>query len=150
LKVCFRCGETKPVDEFFRHPMMADGRLGKCKPCTRSDVKQNREGRAEQYQAYERERASLPHRVAGRKAYAKTPEGRASRCRAHRNYVDRYPEKQGARNAVSNAIRDGKLIRQPCEKCGDPRSQAHHDDYSQPLAVRWLCDFHHKEHHKGI
>ena len=41
----------------------------------------------------------------------------------------------------------GVLIKKPCEKCGDPKAQGHHDDYSKPLDVRWLCAFHHREHH---
>jgi hypothetical protein len=41
LKTCFKCGETKDVDEFYRHPRMSDGRLGKCKSCTKKDVELN-------------------------------------------------------------------------------------------------------------
>lgn len=46
---------------------------------------------------------------------------------------------------VNNAIRDGKIARQPCEVCGR-KAQAHHEDYSKPLDVRWLCFQHHREH----
>lgn len=49
---------------------------------------------------------------------------------------------------VSNAIRDGRLHRQPCEKCGSERSDAHHADYSKPLEVQWLCRKHHGEQHR--
>jgi len=54
------------------------------------------------------------------------------------------------------AIKNGKLIPQPCEKCGfngkasNGRNlvHAHHDDYSKPLEVRWLCYYcHYEEHH---
>ena len=57
-------------------------------------------------------------------------------------WAARNPEKRSAQVAVSNAIRDGRLERQPCEVCGE-KAQAHHDDYSKPLDVRWLCPIHH-------
>lgn len=52
-----------------------------------------------------------------------------------------------ARVTVVNAIKLGHMQRQPCEVCGDLNSEAHHDDYDQPLVVRWLCKKHHEEHH---
>src|SRR5262245_28716069 len=41
-----------------------------------------------------------------------------------------------AYNAVHRAIKKGTLIRLPCEACGEPKTQAHHDDYDGPLEVR--------------
>lgn len=32
-KACKRCGEVKPLDEFYRHPGTRDGHLGICKIC---------------------------------------------------------------------------------------------------------------------
>jgi ribosomal protein S27AE len=49
--------------------------------------------------------------------------------------------------AVHRAVAAGRLIRQPCEQCGDVPSEAHHDDYTRPLDVRWLCSSCHKKHH---
>jgi hypothetical protein len=57
------------------------------------------------------------------------------------------PLKKRARNAVSGALRSGRLIRQPCEVCQAEPAEAHHDDYSRPLEVRWLCRRHHEEAH---
>lgn len=47
--------------------------------------------------------------------------------------------KLAAHQAVRVAIRQGKLKRGKCEQCGSLRCDAHHDDYGQPLKVRWLC-----------
>lgn len=38
-KTCFRCRKAKRLDQFYEHPMMADGRLGKCAECTRADAR---------------------------------------------------------------------------------------------------------------
>mgnify|MGYP001611599223 CR=1 FL=1 len=51
------------------------------------------------------------------------------------------------RIAVAKAIQDGVLVREPCEVCGNPKVDGHHDDYSKPLDVRWLCRSHHRLHH---
>ena len=118
-----------------------------CKPCTCAKVRANRLLRAEQYREYERGRANLPHRVAAREAYAQTPEGKAAHIRAHQRQRERHPLQRKARVIVGNAIRDGRLTRQPCEVCG-AKAQAHHDDYSKPLDVRWLCTTHHAEWHR--
>lgn len=67
---------------------------------------------------------------------------------AKKRYRERNPKKYRATNAVNNAIHLGKMIKAPCRICGNPNSFAHHDNYNYPLAVRWLCDFHHKEWHK--
>ena len=55
--------------------------------------------------------------------------------------------KSTARDKVRYAVRNGKLKRLPCEKCGTEPSQAHHTDYSKPLKVNWLCRTHHQEWH---
>lgn len=61
----------------------------------------------------------------------------------------RAPEKKRARRIVSNALRDGRLVRQPCETCGTSEDvHAHHDDYAKPLDVRWLCRKHHMLLHR--
>jgi len=63
-----------------------------------------------------------------------------------RAWQTRNPEKRAAHVALGNAIRDGKLRKGPCEVGGDceGKVQAHHDDYSKPLEVRWLCKRHHE------
>jgi len=42
----------------------------------------------------------------------------------------------------------GTLEQRPCEHCGDTKSLAHHEDYSKPLVVMWLCQPCHSLRHK--
>ena len=136
-KRCFKCGETKPISSFYKHKMMADGHLNKCKQCAKADVRANRSARIDYYHAHDRERNRRPERREKRAVYLK-------------NRRSRSPEKFAARFAVSNAIRDGRLIKGPCEVCGHPDTEGHHDDYNKPLDVRWLCFIHHCEVHGHI
>lgn len=52
-----------------------------------------------------------------------------------------------ARKALNHAVADGKVIPQPCKECGAPKAQAHHEDYTKPLDVDWLCPRCHTKHH---
>lgn len=74
------------------------------------------------------------------------PNWKHGRAAEYSVYKDRFrakfPEKNAAHDAVQSALYRGALTRPSCcSACGgvgQPPS-AHHDDYSQPLAVRWLC-----------
>lgn len=127
---------------------MADGRLNKCIECAKSDVKSNRIERKEHYQEYDRRRGDKPDRVAARRAYAKTAEGKASADEAKAKWARENRIKRRAQNAVSNAVRDGRISKQLCFICGSVDAEAHHADYDRPLDVTWLCDKHHKLLHK--
>jgi len=146
-KVCFKCLQPKPLEAFYRHPRMGDGRLGKCIECTKADVIQNRIAKIEYYRSYDRQRASLPHRVVARKKFLETLSGKLARARATANYAVTYAIRKQANIATGNAIRDGRLKRLPCFVCGE-KAQAHHPDYSSPMAVSWLCPKHHAQTHK--
>ncbi len=57
----------------------------------------------------------------------------------------RHPEHYHARRLAEYARRTGKLVAQPCEECKNLNVEMHHEDYSQPYQVRWLCPLHHDE-----
>ncbi len=61
-----------------------------------------------------------------------------------------YPEKHSAMDKVKYSVKRGVLSQQPCEVCRCHNAQAHHDDYSKPLEVRWLCPLHHQELHSKM
>ena len=81
MKTCRQCGESKPLDSFYRHKKMADGHLNKCKECVKTRVTGHRAENIERFQAYDRRRGQDPKRKAAVKAKYEerisTPEGRA-------------------------------------------------------------------------
>lgn len=68
---------------------------------------------------------------------------------ASRRYQQNNREKLRCRRLSREAVSAGVILRQPCEVCGSNNVQIHHDDYSQPMKVRWFCRKHHLEHHNG-
>lgn len=97
---------------------------------------------------YERDKDK---RLAAKANYEATPRGRAVMKAARDQWSANNGEKRKAHNIVSNAIRDGRLVKGTvCEMADEDcrgRLEAHHDDYSKPLDVRWLCSLHHKAQH---
>lgn len=58
------------------------------------------------------------------------------------------PRVRYAVQMVRKAIGRGGLVRGPCEVCGTTIGvHGHHDDYQDPLVVRWLCSSCHRLHH---
>lgn len=139
-KPCIACGGMLPLSSFYAHPRMADGHLNRCKVCQRAAIKKARSANPEHYLAYDRARGDLPHRKDALRPRTAHETGNRSGA-GNAAWIARNPEKRAAHIAVGNALRDGRLFKpNRCENCNSSdHIQAHHDDYSQPLVVRWLC-----------
>lgn len=72
---------------------------------------------------------------------------RPNRTTCDKHYKRKRSEVQmKAWQAVTTALSTGKIKRGTCEQCS-LLGEAHHDDYSKPLDIRWLCHRHHVEIH---
>ncbi len=130
MKICRECKTEKSIGSFYRHPAMRDGHLNKCIDCIKDRVRCYRLKNIERIRKYDRGR------------------GNRQSVGYLKEYRHKYPLKYKAVLMVNNAIRDNKLFKEPCEVCGSKkRIHAHHDDYSKPLNVRWLCASHHRQWH---
>lgn len=121
-KRCSSCRVVKPQAAFavYRGKLRSD-----CRQCRAEGVKRfqsDRKRRSEYMKAYR-----VRRRLAG------NPVPDYVKDRTHKN----------ARARVRRALRAGRLTKMPCEVCGNTVTEAHHDDYSKPLDVRWLCHEHH-------
>lgn len=150
MKICRECKQTKPLSDFYAHPMMKDGHLNKCVECVKNRVKTHREKNLDKIRAYDKQRSTQPHRVKARKEYIKTEAGKIARKKASINYKKKYPMAYAAHVITCNALRDGKIFREEvCSVCGSTYNvEGHHDDYTKPLELRWLCEPCHKEWHR--
>lgn len=89
----------------------------------------------------------------------RTKTTRDTEAKHRKKYVAKYPEKEKAKWLLNRAIASGRIVRpEVCDECRKPdkrrdgRSliQAHHDDYSMPLEVRWLCVQCHADLHRKL
>lgn len=101
---------------------------------------------AAKYQVHQ----TAPGKAAKRAGMAMRQQPPTESRAAKRRWQVANPEKRKAHKAVERALADGSLVQKPCEKCGDPNSQAHHEDYSKPLEVNWLCQKDHKARHTEL
>jgi hypothetical protein len=137
---CVTCG-VRDASLFY------PGKTKWCKEHWKAKVRADRAANLNYYREYDRARASMPHRVAARKAYQATPAGKARADAAKRKWAELNRHKRQASFDLNNAIKYGRVQSQPCLVCGDV-AEAHHPSYDLPLAVVWLCDKHHKQVHK--
>jgi len=135
-KVCPQCKEEKPTGDFYLNCNMSDGHFAKCKECTKYNVREHR-------------RTHDSVREYDRRRYREDPERRASTNERTKARAVAKPQQKKATTAVSNAVRDGRLAKPcRCSRCGEKarRIEGHHEDYSKPLEVIWLCTLCHRRY----
>lgn len=130
MKVCTKCGVDKPLTEFNRDGKALDGLRTRCRECVRAQSAGWRARHPDAWRTY---------MEAHRTEYA-------AYARQHKL---RHPTKRAAREALHYAVVVGRVIRpSTCPACGRTgRIEGHHDDYSRPLDVQWLCSRCHKALH---
>lgn len=148
MKPCIACHIEKPIECFYKHKAMKDGHLNKCIDCCKKHEHLRRASKIEEIRAYDRMRGSLPHRLEANRTRQKTEKGKLIHLQANERYREKYKNRDAARHIAGNALRDGKIFKQPCIICGHEKTEGHHPDYDRPLDVVWLCMKHHKEAHK--
>lgn len=143
--ICGKCGAT-----YERPEWQCRNGYSHCGECRRATQQKWRDARkaagnpvipTRMPREYERRREEI---------YFAKPEARKRRNARASSYAkaEKNQIQVIARRKVRNEIVAGRLKRGLCEVCGVAKTQAHHDDYSKPLAIRWLCVQHHADHHK--
>ena len=136
MKTCRKCTNTLPFENFNKCKKEKDGHQYYCREC--QSTYRIEYGRCN----------SEKINSACRKWKRNNPIV-ASRSRT--KWKKDNPEKVRAQKCLQEAVKHGRIIRQRCETCGiSERVQGHHEDYSKPLDVMWLCPLCHQKRHRGI
>jgi len=147
LKICKKCGESKPLTEYYNHATNKDGKGGSCKDCYNKGRYTYAKNNIDMSRAWQRKYADSKKGTRVRGTYYKNNKSRL--FEAFYKRAKKLPKEViKAYSIVVKAKRNGKLIQQYCIECGNEKSQAHHEDYSKPLEVIWLCRKHHAELHR--
>ncbi len=139
-KYCYKCQSTKSVELFGKRTREKDGLRQECKECFKKFTKAKYKKTANYRKAHTRNMS---------RKYHKDPIFRAERIAYFKERRRLFPERDKASRKVKKAIVAGKLVRLPCTKCGNPKSHGHHEDYSKPLEVVWLCASCHMRMHEA-
>ncbi len=151
MKKCFKCENTKPLEDFYKHKGMTDGYLNKCKECAKIDSRNTRNNRLEYYREYDRGRSYAPHKIRARKKYHKKYVESGMQSLHTKRYKANNPQKCLAHSRVSCAIIKGVLVKpNKCSECNSESSYiaGHHTDYNKQLDVVWLCPQCHANKHR--
>lgn len=90
-----------------------------------------------------------PNRI-GKQRYCKSCHNENMRKNRpkHRELSEEQRMKANARAYLNVYIKRGLVLRQPCSVCENPIAEGHHNDYTKPLEVIWLCRNCHMDFHK--
>lgn len=147
VKPCALCKEVKPLAEFHSDASKKDGHISRCRICTKLYYKTKKEiikVTQKKYWGKRTYEASDKIKAKNRLYRKMNPEKIAANSVKYR--IENKP-KLDAQKVLQLAVKRGDIKRLPCEVCGAVKGLAHHDDYSEPLIVRFLCQRHHSQWH---
>ena len=126
--MCCTCKRWKASSDFYGDNRTSNGLKAQCKKChTKTSISSRNV-----------ENHLKANRLYMRRARKKNPEKFRERERLYKNP---YDNKVSARNILNAAVKRGDIKKpKTCRDCGcSGRITAHHNDYSRPLDVEWLC-----------
>jgi len=154
-KICKKCGEVKIISLFGHEKRIKSGRSNRCKACIKENVQLYAKNNSKYIQKM-RERYYYDNQeeiLLQKKEYLKnlSPKAKIKRTLDLKKHNEKYPNRHKARILLIAAVNHGELIRPAeCSVCKVKCTpDGHHDNYSKPLEVRWLCKRCHASWHSN-
>ena len=124
MKKCTECQIEKEESEFHKDRSRYDGLDSRCKECKKIRNRWYRLKHEKYFKDYRRNN------------YEKYKDTFRS---SFKDWYYRNKNKTKSHHILNYAIFKNEIERKPCAICKKSDAHAHHDDYSKPLAVDWLC-----------
>jgi len=154
-KKCTRCHKIKSLNNFNKRKGSKDGHRSDCQTCQRRinleyyyknhakcklvSRRYNENNKDKKKKFRDSYKKKFPEKV------------KAIMSIATKKWADKNPEKRKAYSEVYCAMKCGKIIKESCSKCGGNNDvMAHHEDYTKPLEILWLCRLCHIVEHKRL
>ena len=119
-RICRKCGETKYLYLFKVNSSLPSGHTYLCKSCANLESLKYKNTNKDYFKKYYKQ-----HRKKINKQI--------------REWLNKHPDVKNCRNRLNT----GRIKKSPCTICKNPMSEAHHNDYSKPKDIIWLCKKHH-------
>lgn len=150
MKICRICNEEKLISEFYKHSGMKDGYINNCKSCHNKRSVEWTATNKERVNENNRKRAKQQSVKEARKKRYTSEVGRLKAREAMRRYREKRPMVEIAHRFVRLAIQKGLIKKESeCSLCGSQNIiEAHHNDYTKPDVVQWLCKVCHEDWHR--
>ena len=131
MKTCTKCGESKPLTEYYKHNQRKDGLFGFCKSCYK--IKRDSSMDKDKRRAYERE-------------YWSRPENKARRAKQVKNSMLKNKERHEAVRAIYLKTDAGlNTQRKSCQvnRCKKQGAYVEHVDplelYNEQSGLCYIC-----------
>lgn len=146
-KICRDCNEEKSIDSFYK---MKRGDLkagftmcSYCKECWGERYSHWGDKNKMSFKQLDKHRKT--DKEYQRIKRAENPERKSEENEV---YNRENPNRIKANSILNVAIKKGEIKRSLCRDCDRTDTHGHHEDYSKPLEVKWLCPVHHKKLHQ--
>ena len=123
-QTCSNCLIEQPISNFPLNRVGRPGRRKRCKSCVAADMRLSNAIKSMLTKSPRKQNLSKPYHSPAKKEWRKNNQAQVA-----------------AVTAFNNAKQAGKIkVATACSVCGDEgRLEGHHEDYSRPLDVIWLC-----------
>jgi hypothetical protein len=135
MRTCTACGDTKPLDEFYRNSNCRQERAWQCKPCTLARVRAYREANLETVRA--RKKAYREAQLASYRLTRGDALKSCFQCAIEKPLTDFGPARGVCKACVAADARRRRADNPQAQKAASKRWRQSHPEQAKAMVVNW-------------